>query len=750
MRWRTYFNFIFMLLLQTVLTVAEQPPDFAKQIVPILTKAGCNSGACHGAAAGRGYLQLSLFGGRPAADYEALTHAPGQRYIDSHQALQSLVLQKPSGFLEHGGGVRLDSEGADFRRFIAWIEAGAPRGGLAKLQRIEILPLDLNLSGEVLVSIGESFPIGARACWSDGSVTDVSEWLSIEGASETAKPDAVVSMKSEGGRVRLTAHRAGVWPITLRVASVAKAIQVWCRTESTASTLLGQQLPTQAFVQLHSIDSVIAKANQKLGLILGPPTAAHLLVRRLWLDLLGRHPRLEEWQNATMQIEQGQKERLVDQLLASPDFNGHAAQKITSWVAKASKGSGDTSILQNAIAERIAQDDDLRGLVRSMLEVLDAPVSKSEGEVLTVASEGLAAFHRFANDPRSRAELVAATWMGVRVGCAQCHDHPLDHWTQDDYFALAACWAEIDSQKSIMRIPGRTTSDLRNGEPAVPRLPDGKSLQPVTSDDLLGGQTAAEPLDTAFARWLTAPDNHYLANNLANRLWQWCFGRGLIVDEDDHRETNPPAVRELLSLLAQHLRANNFRLRPLLREIVLSDAYARSSSIATVDSAVERELQVKLLSVRVPKDIDFPHFEDLAKQALQMAQPDVSQNPAQAGAGAETMTMLPASTSADCMRYQVCQDTFSQHLDIVSGATLQRLIATSVEQLLENKSVETAPETLIALMYRRLYGQQPNAIQVESWQRLITLSESSKASQQELLSDILWSLLVSDAFRRLH
>ncbi len=694
-------------------------PDFAKQIVPLLTKAGCNTGACHGAAAGRGYLQLSLFGSRPASDYEAIRHAPGQRFVDCISADSSLLLQKPAELLSHGGGERLPLDGNEYNLLSSWIQAGGPRGSLAKLNRIEFVPAEVEATSEMLLPIGESLEIGARAFWSDHKVTDATQWMTIEGASAEPDRDAV-SVQWESGRPRLRANRVGVWNVSFRIASVARTVQIVAQPRELLLTS-----PVNSAND--SIDRIVQHANNRLGSQVAGPVASHLLARRLWIDLVGRHPTYDEWMDAVKLIEGGGKAALIDRLLDSEAFAEYAGQQFMRWVRTSSTLTESPELdgqLSRAIAERLARDDRLLPIIRDMLSPND-----SSGE--------LAGFHRYAREARQRAELIASTFMGVRIGCAHCHDHPLDHWTQDDYFAFAACWAEIETgaasgNTSVRRIAGRTTTDLRSGNAAVAVLPTGV--------EIASGVTP----DVAFTDWLCDSQNEYIANNLANRLWHWTFGQGLVVAIDDQRETNPPSNRELLRYVSKKLQRNEFRLRPLLREILLSETYARASLELQGAPSDEDLLRVKLAGVRSAKSIDSIAFAELARQGLSLREQVDSQENSSHG----TTMMAEATEPSGCSRATSCRDPFAASLELVAGSELNAMLEHPANSF--NTSLRSTNSIDLALTgtFERLFGESPDAATIGNWQQFLQ-SAPPTVNAEAIVTDVIWSWLVSDAFRKL-
>lgn len=771
--------------------------DFASEVVPVLTQAGCNSGACHGAAAGRGYLKLSLFGSRPNEDYEALLFALPGRFVDLQRPLSSLILQKPGGYLEHGGGVRIDSHGPAFRVIADWIRQGSSGGSMAGISKLQIQP-----STVVDAPIGQALRLHVEAQATDGTPRQIQRWLSLTEALPAGTPNATVEYRLLDDALELTPRMAGYWPVTIRAGSQAVTVQLFVNPSSqpaaipsstgsnsqpAENTLETNTLETMTAPE--SMDALVHRAHQRLGLSAAEQCTPPLLARRLWLDLAGRHPTWIEWQATIAELEQGNIDAVVERLLDSGEFARRAGEVLANWGAAHSSTDQSAAPLAKAIADELLVSDNLQHLVRKMLLVpshrpvshpVDLPAESPADNPAAAASissagpDPLTAFHRFASDPRQRAELIAATWLGVRVGCAQCHDHPLDHWTQDDYFAMAACWAEIETgagdQNTVRRIAGRTTTDLRSGREAVPRLPgDLRNLnEPPPETALTGGLAARLPedveaieasqgttADEAWVAWLSDEGNPQFSRNLANRVWAWLFGSGLVMELDDHRATNPAIHEALLEHLAEHLAESDFSLRSLIRKIVLRDAYARAVEVprdgaTLIDSLFTQSplpepkasrLHRLMLSVRVPKPIDRP-LPQLAADALGSIG-----NPAVADAPHISSMEIVAG---NCSRAQPCRDPFAESLELVAGEELNAFIAAVVRK---HWNSSQSPLGLLDDFHFKLFGRGLNAEEMEHF-RTQGLDQPEPAhplpEAASVVEDIVWSWLVSPAFRQQH
>ncbi len=697
--------------------------DFSREVLPLLTRAGCNSGACHGAAAGRGYLQLSLFGSRPTEDFEAIAHSLAGRFLDRSEPSRSLLLQKPSGQLEHGGGERIELDGRDYQTLHRWISELHQYNDRHEPARFTVVDrLQCTSSGPIELAVGESQKVAFQAEFrSQGLPATLSavhlEWLMIEGAqpatSNTATP---LTYKILPGFLELTAHTAGYWPVTIRYANAAMVIQVFVRENADASPS-GPAAPKLN----NPIDQSVLASGARIGKLPDGRCSPSQLARRLWIDLLGEHPTRAEWEAAEQAIRSGETPRLVQRLLSDPRFLQRSSQEIASW-----SGLPNSPVaLQQDIAKFLKTNDNLREMAQGMLLVQPEPST-------------LEAFHLLARDARQRSELVASTWLGTRIGCAQCHDHPLDRWTQDDYFGLAACWAEIEiSRGRPVRVPGKTTTDLRYGRAATPRLVLGNALN--------GNQ----PADVQLVEWITSPENELFARNVANRIWYWLAGRGIVEDLDDFRATNPPINPELMNTLVENLRNNDYSVRSLVKKIVLSDAYARRTTSEKAASQT-RGLVVlaatatgnRLALTRTAKPIDIP-VHQLVASAFALG--DAS-SPSLEAKDSSGMTM--AQTDG-CTRAAVCDDPFGQSIDLVKDAELNASIRDGVAKVCAaNRGATT--QFIASTIHAMFFGEPLTETRLAQIERIAGKQMLlSRQPDRALLEDIAWQWSVSEEFRLL-
>ncbi len=530
-----------LLVLVTLGADPDRPVDFDTEIVPVLTRAGCNTGACHGAAVGRGGFRLSLLGGDPTLDFESIVYDLEGRRVNLEHPERSLLLLKPTERVEHGGGFRISSVGPSAQRLHQWIAQGTPRTLSRRMVRLDIKPTRF-----VVERIGTEVPIQVLAQFDDGTVQNVTQWTVL-----TPTDPSSVSIHREGDHATAVVRRKGANLVLARFLDRVVPISLLVPMSEESVDLSGE--PRHNF-----IDQAVLETLETLRLPVSPQASDATYLRRVRLDLTGRLPTPEEVQDFLANPSVEKRPRLVDRLLQSEEFADYWAYQFSVLLQVRSRG-GEPEIARTFHAW-------LRDLIRS-----GTPLDDAARVLLTAEGDshefGPANFYRVVDSARSQAEYVGRVFMGVRIGCANCHNHPLDRWTQDDYHGLAAVFARIDRGRHVRVLPRGEVTHPNTGEPALPRLPGGRTLDP--NDD------PRHPL----ADWLTANENPYFARAIVNRLWASMFGRGLVEPVDDLRATNPATHPDLLDALADDFVAHGYDLRHTLRQIATSATYARGGAL---------------------------------------------------------------------------------------------------------------------------------------------------------------------------
>jgi hypothetical protein len=535
---------------QSDVAAAGESATFLGDVMPRLAKLGCNAVACHGGAAGQGGFKLSMFGADPRADYEALAHADGGRRVNQGDATNSLFLLKAANVSPHPGGALIQVDSADHARLSAWVAQGCPWGDDQRqvATALHVTP------PEAVLAAGGSQQLQARVVFADGSERDVTQLAVFS----TSAPD-IVSVDPLG---QATAHSNGE----------AIVVVTYLRRTATARLLVPQTLPADfpEPAANNRIDELVFARLHRLGIPPSELCTDSEFLRRAYLDIIGRLPTPDEARQFPADPDPAKRARLIDQLLAREEYADYWALK---W--------GDLLRIKSEYPVRVWP----RGVltyyrwVRSCLAT-NMPYDQFARELLTANGSdfqvGPANYYRAVQkrDPQTYAEATAVLFLGKRLECARCHAHPVEDWDPEDALGMAAFFSKVAI---------KTSQEWK--EEIVYCNPHGAVAHPQRKDyvdpKFLDGDVLALPRDQDprphFAQWLTAPENPWFARVMANRVWFWLLGRGIVHEPDDFRTTNPPSNPELLDYLAQELINHQFDVKHLFRLILNSQTYQRSS-----------------------------------------------------------------------------------------------------------------------------------------------------------------------------
>jgi hypothetical protein len=528
-------------------TAADVLVSFTREVVPILTRAGCNQGACHGSQHGRGGFKLSLLGFDPPFDYAQIVQSAEGRRVVLSDPERSILLLKPTLTMEHGGGERFSAGGREHNLLRRWLEDGAP-GPSPKDP--EVAALEVWPPRRQMVP-GEQQQLLVRATWKDGRAEDVTVNTRFDILNEG------VAAVTPGGLV--TAKGPGETHAMVRFGGLAAVAQV---TLPYARLQPYPDLPRSNFID----DKLIAKWKD-LGLVPSRLCSDEEFFRRIHLDTIGTLPSVEDIKSFLGDKSPDRRKKAIDRVLGRPEF-------VDFWALK----WGDLlRINRDLLNERgmWSFHNWIRGCLRD-----NRPVDEMVRDIITAEgstfTEGPANFFRVGGNAQDWSETTAQVFLGVRVGCARCHHHPFEKWSQEDYAGMAAFFVRLGTK-------GSREFGIFGGETVVYLRPSGEMTHPrnggVVPPHPLDGKVMDDPLDrrVKLAEWLTARDNPFFARNLANRFWGYFMGRGLVEPLDDVRATNPASNPELLDALAQDFAAHKFDLNHLLRTILNSRAYQLGS-----------------------------------------------------------------------------------------------------------------------------------------------------------------------------
>ena len=522
---------------------AADAVEFRRDVVAALSRAGCNSGACHGSPQGKNGFRLSLRGGDPDLDFLTLARDGGGRRVNIASPDDSLFLQKGSGRVAHQGGTLIGRDSAAYKTLARWVAEGCKDVKPAALVKLELTPSAVRLSKP-------EQQIKATAHFADGTSRDVTDLTVFT----TAEMDASVSAN---GLVRF--HRSADASFLARY------------LDGITSTRLVHVEPDPKFnftspQPANVVDELVFAKQKELQLLPAAVCSDEVFLRRVCLDCIGTLPTADEARAFLDSKAPDKRAKLIDTLLARDEFALFWAMK---W-ADILRGSPTT------ISERGVHSFH-RYLVKMVAE--DRPVTELARDLLTGSGNTLnkpgANFYRVARTPEEAAETAAQLFMGVRVQCAKCHNHPFEGITQTDYFGLAAFFAQVQfkgtqfglDDEIVYLQPGREVQNPITRK-AQPPIAFGTKPAPMAPDD---------DRRKSFADWLTKPGNKWFAPSVANRVWFHLMGKGIVDPVDDFRDTNPPSNPALLAALAEDFAKNGHRLKPLVKLILNSRTYQLSS-----------------------------------------------------------------------------------------------------------------------------------------------------------------------------
>ena len=705
---------------ESVSNSGDRRIDFDTEIMPLLTRHGCNAGSCHGAAIGRGGFKLSLLGSAASADHDTIVHALEGRRVNRFDVDRSLVLLKPSEQIGHEGGLVLPDDSKGYEVLRTWIAQGALREPTKDLSSLAILPSDV-----VIQKPGDSVPYSITATFTE-RVTgrtiddDVADWAVLTPGDE----DAVTI---DASTRKLTAHRPGVHVVIVRFMDRVLPIRLTVPMQAE-----GYQPERTRVKKKKSIDRYVDEQLDRLRIPRSPATDDYAFLRRITLDLCGRLPTVEESKKFAADDSSDKRETRISELLNSQEFADCWALK---WA----------NILKIDSKELQVQGADAyhRWLADRIRE--DRPLSETVAELVTANGDsyqvGAANFSRFGKSPGDLAEQASRVFMGIRLRCANCHNHPLDHWTQDDYHGLSAIFAKVNRGQIVSVSDRGEVTHPVTGQPAVSRIPGLRFLND-------GEDGRAE-----LAKWLTSKDNRYLARNIVNRIWRELMGRGLVEPVDDLRATNPATHPELIGWLASDLVAGDFRMKRTIALICNSEAYQRQSrSVAGNESdtefyshALERPLDAQIVADAISDTTGVP-FE-VADDGTAVRMVSFTDNRAES----RTLDLLGrCDRSIGCTSSGASAMSLSRALHLINGPLLKSRIASdtgTLSQLLfEHQDDEVLLDQLFMLTLSR-----PNASKSDLWRHeLANAALDDDDDRRKFFEDIFWGILASKAFATNH
>lgn len=703
---------------------------FNEDVGPILSKAGCNMGACHASQYGKGGFKLSVFGFEPAEDRNYIFRDRQQRRVNFIEPEKSLFVQKPTMEVPHGGSRRLEKDSADYNMLVEWIRNGAP-GPTAEaltVTKVTVTP------SRRLAKLNDRQQMRVEATYSDGSVRDVTCWAKFDSMDE-----AVLSVNSSGV---VTAISEGQAPVMARFEGQAEIC--------TFLIPLKNDFQLTDWQNNNFIDELASKKFIELGIQPSGLCDDATFLRRAYLDATGTTPNLDATKAFIESTDPEKRTKLVDSLLGltgDPNVDIHNDAYAAYWTLKWS------DLLKNT-SRQVGEQGmwSLHNWLKEQFRV-NRPFDEFVRELVTAKgstySNGPANYFRANGNLFDLTESTAQLFMGVRLQCAKCHHHPFEKYSQADYYAFAAFFSRVGNKNSNeFGLFGRESVIVVRSSGGVNHPKTGKVMEPTP----LEGEPVDHPLDRRIplADWLTSPENEFFAKSIVNRYVSYLLGRGLVEPVDDMRATNPPTNVELMDALAKDLVDSGFNIKHLMRTIMTSRLYQLDSQPMPdnqADTKFYSHFLVKRLSAEPLLDaIDKACGTQTKFQSLPLVTKAIELPDAEYPDYFLTTFAKPKRASV-CECERVADESLAQALHTLNGDTLANKIAVGDGRIAKAiADANRTPDDIIGEIYLATLCRSPSPEELATCQQLLADSPSPK----EFYEDLLWALMNSKHFLFVH
>jgi hypothetical protein len=692
--------------------------SFRNHVQPVLARMGCSSGACHGAAAGQNGFKLSLRGYDDEGDYLTLTrHALGRRIVPSDPG-RSLMLLKPTGAVPHKGGLKFETNSIEYRVLSEWIASGTPgpKKEDARIERLDILP------EQVVLKPTMQQQLNVRAHFSDGHVEDVTRWAKYTSANET------VAQVADQGALTVAGFGEG-------------AITAWYLSRIAIATVTvpyTNQVPADVFANAEKrnfIDELALEKLQSLNLRPSQKCSDSEFIRRAFVDTTGVLPSVDETREFLTSTAPDKRDRLIESLLKRPEFVDYWTYKWSDLLLVQSKKLKPAAMWSyyNWIRNNVAANTPWDEFVRKVMV--------AQGSTL---ENGAANFFVLHEDPKLMAETTSQAFLGMSVQCAKCHNHPMEKWTNDEYFGFANLFARV-----------RTKSGTADGDNIIFASTRGDIVQPLT-----GKPQAPRPLDSKplpmdspddrrveLAAWLTSPANGYFGRSIVNRVWANFYGVGLVEKVDDMRVTNPASNEKLLSATAKYLADQKFDLKALMRAILQSETYQRSS-VPLPENASDTRFYSRYFPRRMSAEVLLDAMSQVTGaptkfkgypenwRAIQLPDSNIDSY------FLRTFGRPERNTTCECERSS--EPSVTQVLHMANGDTLNKKLTAKGNRLEKLIGDKVPLEKVVEEAYLSALSRYPSSEEKEKFMK--ALSDAPEKEQRALVEDMYWALLSCKEF----
>ena len=691
------------------------PVSFRMDVMPVFMKANCNTGSCHGAARGKDGFRLSLFGFDAEGDHHRLTREMPGRRLNQAVPAESTLIEKAVGAVQHTGGKRIEPGSEMYNTLIRWIESGSPNDDVAKLPKlvdVQIAPKQGVLDGK-----GTSQRLSVIAKYSDGTdrdVTNLSVFLTNNESTAAVSQDGMVTAGDRGEAFVMA--RFETFTVGSQFLVLPKGLKFDYPAEPDANY----------------IDTLVANKLKKLRMSPSGVADDQTFIRRVYLDVIGVTPTLQETTAFLASTDPAKRSKVIDELLGRKEFTELWVNKWAEMlqIRSSQQVSYKSMFLYfNWLTDRISKNVPMDKMVQELLGANGGTFKNPPTN-----------FYQQTTDQLVLTENVAQVFMGMRIQCAQCHNHPFDRWTQDDYYGFVAFFSQIGR---------KGTDDYRetvvfNSGGGDTRHPVGGRVMPPKFLGDEAPNTQGKDRRVVLAEWLASPRNPFFATSFVNRVWAHFFGLGIVDPVDDFRVSNPATNPELLEALAKNFTQSNYDLRKLVREICNSRAYQRSTQRNESNQSDEknfahaslRRIQAESLLDTISTVTDTrDKFNGLplGSRAVQIAD---------GGYSTYFLTTFGRATrETPCSCEVKMEPTLSQALHLLNGDTVNSKIRAGgvIDKLMKEKP---KVEDRISDLYIRCFSRKPTADEIQKLQKAIALEPDPKKAME----DLFWALLNSREF----
>ncbi len=710
-------------------SASEATVSFRNDVLPVLSRHGCASGACHAKAGGQNGFQLTVFAYDPAADYREIVHNARGRRVFPAAPEQSLLILKATNRIDHEGGQAIEEGSVAEQTLLNWIRQGMPWEipNEPELSRIAVTP------SEDRYAKGETRPLSVTAHYSDGSTREVTQLC------EFTSPDTAFATVDEEGRITV-GQTPGDGVIVVRYLDQVDIARITLPPDRLQPDSAYAALPVSS-----EIDRYAWERHKTLGILPSPPCGDAEFIRRVTLDVIGRLPDPDQVTAFLADEAPDKRARLVDELLSESNAAAYADFWATKWgdllrPNTQRVGVKPVYLLDDWIRQRFRENTPWDAFVT---ELLTAQGSSHE--------YGPIALWRDKREPADMAEFVSRIFLGVRLDCAKCHHHPSEKWSQDDYYSLAAFFGSMGRK-------GQGISAPISGEPEYWWHQPGKTgtvKHPVTDVVLTPKAPDGERLDeipaetdprTLLMEWMTSPENPQFARAAVNRVWGELFGRGIVHPVDDFRASNPAGNEALLEWLAADFARNGYDLKALLRAILNSQLYQLSSEsnetnladVTHFSRAYRRRLPAETLLDAVADLTGRPEtFQGLptGSRAVHQWNHKLSNDFLDAFGRPDS--------SADCPCEREASSSVVQALHLMNSDRFQSKLADAQGWAAELAKSESGEAALVERLYLATLARKPTPEEIKL---ALDYFQTEGITRQAAIEDILWSLVNSAAF----